>query len=111
LSLSFNGVGTRPGCEDSVREPGRGQVHPCFNAAPGHLVEIAELVVFGSYLDPTVDRLGDLDLTVKFRELRADLSADECMKKRLAYSRASGRQFNNFNDKLSWPEHEGGAVP
>jgi predicted nucleotidyltransferase len=78
----------------------------CFNAAPAHLVEIAELVVFGSYLDPTVDRLGDLDLAVKFRELRADLSADEYMKKRLAYSRASGRQFNNFNAELSWPENE-----
>jgi hypothetical protein len=78
----------------------------CFNAAPRHLVEIAELVVFGSYLDPTVDRLGDLDLAVKFRELRADLSPDEYMKKRLAYARASGRQFNNFNAKLSWPENE-----
>lgn len=62
--------------------------------------------MFGSYLDPMVDRLGDLDLAVKFRELRADLSADDYMKKRLAYSRASGRQFNNFNDKLSWPRNE-----
>lgn len=78
----------------------------CFNAAPGHLIEIAELVVFGSYLDPTVDRLGDLDLAVKFRKLRADLSADEYTKKRLAYSRASGRQFNNFNAELDWPEDE-----
>jgi hypothetical protein len=78
----------------------------CFNAAPGHLVEVAELVVFGSYLDPTVDRLGDLDLAVKFRELRADVSADEYMKKRLAYSRASGRQFNNFSAELWWPKNE-----
>jgi hypothetical protein len=78
----------------------------CFNAAPGHLVEIAELVVFGSYLDPTVDRLGDLDLAVKVRQLRADPSADEYTKKRLAYRRASGRQFNNFNAELSWPENE-----
>jgi hypothetical protein len=48
--------------------------------------------VFGSYLDPTKDRLGDLDLAVKFRDLLPDAAPDDT-EKRLAYSRASGRQF------------------
>ena len=64
-----------------------------FNAVPGHVIEVAELIVFRSYLDPTKDRLGDLDLAVKFRDWLPDATPDERMKKRLAYSRASGRQF------------------
>lgn len=63
-----------------------------FNAVPGHVIEVAELIVFGSYLDPTKDRLGDLDLAVKFRDLLPDATPDDT-KKRLAYSRANGRQF------------------
>jgi predicted nucleotidyltransferase len=77
-----------------------------FNAVPGHVIEIAELIVFGSYLDPTKDRLGDLDLAVKFRDLLPDATFDERAEKRRAYSRASGRQFRNFNAELSWPENE-----
>ena len=38
-----------------------------FNADESHLIDITELVVFGSYLDPGVQRLGDLDLGVAFR--------------------------------------------
>jgi predicted nucleotidyltransferase len=76
-----------------------------FNAIPGHVIEVAELIVFGSYLDPTKDRLGDLDLAVKFRDLLPDATPDQRMKKRLAYSRASGRQFR-LNAELSWPENE-----
>jgi hypothetical protein len=77
-----------------------------FNAVPGHVIEVTELIVFGSYLDPAVDRLGDLDLAVKFRDLLSDATPDERTKKRLAYARASGRQFPHFNAKLSWPEGE-----
>lgn len=76
-----------------------------FNAVPGHVIEVAELIVFGSYLDPTKDRLGDLDLAVKFRDLLPDATPDQRVKKRLAYSRASGRQFR-LSAELSWPENE-----
>jgi predicted nucleotidyltransferase len=76
-----------------------------FNSTPGHLVEVAELIVFGSYLDPATDRLGDLDLAVKLRN-RTDATGDEFIQELLAYADASGRQFKNFNARLSWPENE-----
>jgi hypothetical protein len=39
------------------------RVH-AYNAAPSRLLAVARMEVFGSYLDPDVDRLGDLDLAV-----------------------------------------------
>lgn len=78
-----------------------------FNADSTHLVEIAELVVFGSYLDPTTTHLGDLDLGVTFRSrIPSTVTRDEHTAILLAYARASGRQFNTFLDRLFWPEHE-----
>jgi predicted nucleotidyltransferase len=35
-----------------------------WNAKPDKLVSIDEVLVFGSYLDPTIDRLGDVDIAV-----------------------------------------------
>ena len=35
-----------------------------YNADPARLLTVTEIVVFGSYLDPAVDLLGDLDLAV-----------------------------------------------
>jgi hypothetical protein len=78
-----------------------------FNADSTHLVEIAELVVFGSYLDPATTHLGDLDLGVTFRSrITSTVTRDEHTAILLAYARASGRQFNTFLDRLFWPEHE-----
>ena len=78
-----------------------------FNADDTHLVEIAELVVFGSYLDPATTRLGDLDLGAVLRSRVApSVTTDEHTATLLAYARASGRQFNTFIDRLIWPERE-----
>lgn len=78
-----------------------------FNADDTHLVELAELVVFGSYLDPATTRLGDLDLGVVFRSrIPSNVTRDQHTATLLAYARASGRQFNTFLDRLLWPEHE-----
>ena len=35
-----------------------------YNPDPARLLTVTEIVVFGSYLDPAVDLLGDLDLAV-----------------------------------------------
>lgn len=78
-----------------------------FNAADAHLVEIAELVVFGSYLDPAATRLGDLDLGIVFRSrIPSTVTRDENTAILLDYAQASGRQSNTFLDRLFWPEHE-----
>jgi hypothetical protein len=78
-----------------------------FNADGSHLIDITELVVFGSYLDPGVQHLGDLDLGVAFRSRTPDTPSTEDQSEiRLGYARASGRRFSTFLDTLSWPEHE-----
>ena len=35
-----------------------------YNADPSRLLTITEIIVFGSYLDPAADPLGDLDLAI-----------------------------------------------
>jgi hypothetical protein len=78
-----------------------------FNADGSHLIDIAELVVFGSYLDTDVHHLGDLDLGVSFRsripETTATVDPSEIL---LNYANASGRRFNTLLDALFWPEKE-----
>ena len=78
-----------------------------FNADESHLIDITELVVFGSYLDPGVQRLGDLDLGVAFRSRIPDTTAPaEQREIVLSYARASGRPINNLLVALSWPDKE-----
>ena len=78
-----------------------------FNADGSHLIDISELVVFGSYLDPNMQHLGDLDLAVVFRSRIPDtISGGENTEILLSYARASGRRFNTFIDRLFWPQHE-----
>jgi hypothetical protein len=71
-----------------------------YNANADNL--LADVIVFGSYLDPTQDRLGDLDigLTVLYRfEDRAEY-ARRCREG----AASSGQRMSTFIDKLFWPE-------
>ncbi|MCW2538763.1 MAG: hypothetical protein JWN95_488 [Frankiales bacterium] len=78
-----------------------------FNADPAYLVDIVELVVFGSYLDVDAATLGDLDLAVSFRSrIPSDTDPEEQTRIQLDYARASGRTFNTFIDQLFWPEQQ-----
>lgn len=78
-----------------------------FNAEASRLVAIREILVFGSYLDPYADTLGDLDLAVSFvSRLPAEATRDEHTEQLLAYARASGRRFASFVDRLFWPQQE-----
>ena len=78
-----------------------------FNADTSHLVDISELVVFGSYLNPDIQHLGDLDLGVTFRSrIPETTSTGERTEILLSYAEASGRRFNHFLDMLAWPDHE-----
>jgi predicted nucleotidyltransferase len=78
-----------------------------FNADGSHVIDIAELVVFGSYLDPDVQHLGDLDLGVTFCNRIPDTTATfDQSEILLDYARASGRRFRNSLYALSWPEQE-----
>jgi len=64
--VDHNGQGQRAG-ERELREadqPGNRYAPPGsgHRAGPARLLTVTEIVVFGSYLDPAVDPLGDLDL-------------------------------------------------
>jgi predicted nucleotidyltransferase len=75
-----------------------------YNADPARLLTVTEIVVFGSYLDPAVDPLGDLDLAVS--TVRRDTDGKRYVDKVLEYAAASGRSFSAFPDRLFWPARE-----
>jgi hypothetical protein len=75
-----------------------------YNADPGHLLAVVEIAVFGSYLDPAADRLGDLDLAVT--AVRRETNGDRYVDQVLACARASGRSFGTFIEELFWPARE-----
>ena len=74
------------------------------NADPARLLTVTEIVVFGSYLDPAVGLLGDLDLAVS--TARRDTDGQRYVDKVLEYARVSGRSFSAFHDRLFWPARE-----
>ena len=75
-----------------------------YNADPARLLTITEIVVFGSYLDPATDPLGDLDLAIS--TVRRDTNGQRYVDNVLEYARASGRSFGAFHDQLFWPARE-----
>ena len=75
-----------------------------YNADPSRLLTITEIVVFGSYLDPAADPLGDLDLAIS--TVRRETDGKQYVNKVLAYAQASGRHFSAFHDRLLWPARE-----
>ena len=75
-----------------------------YNADPARLLSIKEIVVFGSYLDSAIDKLGDLDLAVS--TVRRDTAGERYVDKVLDYTRASERSFSTFHDRLFWPTRE-----
>jgi predicted nucleotidyltransferase len=74
------------------------------NADPSRLLSITQIAVFGSYLDPTAVRLGDLDLAVSV--VRRETNGDRYVQQVLAYAEASGRRFGVFTEQLFWPARE-----
>ncbi len=75
-----------------------------YNADARHLLSVKEISVFGSYLDPEMDRLGDLDLAVT--AVRRETDGDKHVDRVLEYAEASGRRFGVFIEQLFWPSRE-----
>lgn len=68
---------------------------------------VAELVVFGSYLRPEVDQLGDVDLAVLWEPRFADPSAQyEYGRTRSRAAWQAGRTWRNYFEEMTWPEVE-----
>jgi predicted nucleotidyltransferase len=75
-----------------------------YNADPARLLTVKEIVVFGSYLDPEADLLGDLDLAIA--TVRRTTNGKRHVDKVLEYARASGRSLSAFEERLFWPARE-----
>jgi hypothetical protein len=75
-----------------------------YNADSARLLTVGRITIFGSYLDPNVERLGDLDLAVSV--VRRDAEGVRHVDNVLAYARASGRRFSTFHEQLFWPRRE-----
>lgn len=72
-----------------------------YNARPDTPYVVAEVRVFGSYLDSAAALLGDLDVALVLEEREEGSSAwgpD--------YTYRSGRRFASFVDELAWPRAE-----
>jgi hypothetical protein len=72
-----------------------------FDSAKIRIIET--VVVFGSFLG-TKDKLGDLDVAVKWRD--RNLKDPDRAKTTLAYARDSGRPFSSFFHQLAWADTE-----
>ncbi|BCW77922.1 hypothetical protein [Arthrobacter sp. NicSoilB11] len=71
-----------------------------YNADPAKPLFIDTLRVFGSYLNPQIDPLGDVDLELTYGRRITDPTLVA------AYAKASGRSFNTYVDRLLWPYTE-----
>jgi hypothetical protein len=74
-----------------------------YNLDPEKILTIDAIVVFGSFLG-TKDKLGDLDVAVKWRD--RNLKDPDRATTALAYARQSGRRFGTFLSQLAWAETE-----
>jgi len=71
-----------------------------YNADPGKPMFINTLTVFGSYLRPEVDPVGDIDIELTYGSRITN------QKVLSAYTKASGRSFGTYLDELLWPQAE-----
>lgn len=69
-----------------------------YNADPDKPLYVERLRIFGSYLDPQVDPLGDVDVELSFGMRTRDHTRIS------AYARASGKAFRSFMAEVTWPQ-------
>jgi predicted nucleotidyltransferase len=73
------------------------------NTSDRFLCRVEEVVLFGSFLNPDFDPVGDVDVAVSIRLKPTDANVATLS---LAHARASGRRFTSFTDEMFWPEME-----
>ena len=71
-----------------------------YNADADKPLFIDALRVFGSYLDPDIDPLGDVDIELSHGWRSTDPQT------LIDYTKASGKHFSDYMDELFWPEKE-----
>jgi predicted nucleotidyltransferase len=71
-----------------------------YNMDPSKPMFVDKLRVFGSYLDPEKDPIGDVDVELTYGRRITDQQALR------DYTRASGRSFGTYVDQVLWPQTE-----
>ncbi|MFE4542304.1 hypothetical protein [Arthrobacter sp. NPDC056727] len=71
-----------------------------YNAEPGRPLFIARLRLFGSYLKPEIDPLGDVDVELSYGSRITDPAAVR------EYTKARGQTSLSYIDQLFWPQKE-----
>jgi predicted nucleotidyltransferase len=74
-----------------------------YNADRSKPYTVARVTVFGSYLDKSQDRLGDLDLAIQVVRRGSN---DEYLKRRDAVIATANRNFGSYLERLVWPLRE-----
>lgn len=74
-----------------------------YNADRSKPYSVTRVTVFGSYLDNTQDRLGDLDLAIHVVRRGSN---DEYLRRRDAIIATSNRRFGSYLERLVWPLRE-----
>lgn len=74
-----------------------------YNEMPGKPLYVEEVTVFGSYLNPQTQELGDLDIHITFGHRSPDTAEPQWL---LDYAYATDRRFNTIVDALGWGERE-----
>ncbi len=77
------------------------------NADSAYAFRVQQLMVFGSYLDPSVERLGDIDVAYVLVPRTTDAEKQsQLSQKRIDEAIASGRRFSSFFEQVVWPQQE-----
>jgi hypothetical protein len=71
-----------------------------YNADPARPLYVERLRIFGSYLNPAIDLLGDVDVELSIGQRIRD------QEKIRAYTRSSGRTFRSVWAEVTWPQTE-----
>jgi predicted nucleotidyltransferase len=74
-----------------------------YNADGSKPFVVTEISVFGSYLDRDADKLGDLDLGLKFAARSEQSASTDAL---LDFARASGKQFSTIVDRFGWAQKD-----
>lgn len=71
-----------------------------YNADPARPLYVDRLRIFGSYLNPAIDPLGDVDVELAIGQRTRD------QEKIRGYTRSSGKTFGSFWTEVTWPQTE-----
>lgn len=74
------------------------------NANPDYLYVVAKLILFGSFLRPEVDPVGDVDIAYELKS--RPMSPEEFERRRREKDEATTRRFANIVERYGWPQTE-----